>query len=50
MNDSHKLNKKKNRVSRCKKRLSDKYLTNEQRNRIIQRQAELELELRNTKK
>jgi len=50
MNDSHRINKKYNRMRRCKKRLSDKYLTEKQRNNIIQRQADLELELKNLKK
>ena len=49
MNDSHKLGRKKNRLNRCRKRLSDKYLGSDQRNKIIQRQAELEFELKNYK-
>ncbi len=42
MNQSHKLGKLKNRLNRCKKRLSDKEISSEQRNRILQRLAELE--------
>ena len=42
MNQAHKLGKLKNRLSRCKKRLSDKDLPSEQRSRVQQRLAELE--------
>ena len=42
MNESHKTGKLKNRLNRCKKRLSDKELPSEQRSRISQRLAELE--------
>jgi hypothetical protein len=46
MNDSHKECKLKNRLKRCQKRLSNKELGSEQRNRIIQRQSELERQLK----
>jgi len=46
MNAAHKLGKLKNRLNRCKKRLSDKELPTEQRGRIVQRQSELEQQLR----
>jgi hypothetical protein len=45
MNVSHMIGKKKNRLSRCGKRLTSKELTGEQRARIVQREAELEKEL-----
>ena len=45
MNVAHKIGKLRNRLSRCKKRLSDKDLPGEQRSRIQQRMAELESEL-----
>jgi hypothetical protein len=45
MNESHKLGKLKNRLNRCKKRLTVKELTSEQRLRISQRLAELEAQL-----
>lgn len=42
MNTAHKVGKLRNRLKRCGKRLSSKELGSEQRNRIIQRQSELE--------
>jgi hypothetical protein len=42
MNEEHKINKLKNRMNRCRKRLSDKDLPIEQRPKIQQRLAELE--------
>ena len=45
MNAGHKLHMKRNRLSRCKKRLTNKDLPTEQRTRIDQRAAELEAEL-----
>lgn len=45
MNEGHKLHMKRNRLSRCKKRLSSKELVADQRNRIAQRLSELEVEL-----
>ena len=45
MNQAHILGKKRNRLSRCNKRLSSKELGSDQRSRIIQRQSELEREL-----
>jgi len=42
MNTAHKLGKLKNRLNRCKKRLSDKEISSEQRGRLVQRQSELE--------
>lgn len=46
MNIGHILGKKRNRLSRCNKRLASKELTGEQRSRLVQRSAELEKELR----
>ena len=46
MNTAHKVGKLKNRLARCKKRLSDKDLPASQRNQIEQRLAELERELK----
>jgi len=43
MNEEHKTNKLRNRLNRCKKRLSDKDLPAEQRTKVQQRLAELEL-------
>jgi hypothetical protein len=45
MNVAHIVGKKRNRLSRCNKRLADKELTAEQRYRITQRAAELTAEL-----
>jgi hypothetical protein len=45
MNVAHIVGKKRNRLGRCNKRLADKELTAEQRNRITQRAAELTAEL-----
>lgn len=45
MNLAHIIGKKKNRLNRCNKRLADKELTAEHRNRITQRAAELTAEL-----
>ena len=42
MNTEHKTNNLKNRLNRCKKRLSDKDLPSEQRTKVQQRLAELE--------
>jgi hypothetical protein len=42
MNEEHKINKLRNRMNRCKKRLSDKDLPLEQRSKVSQRLAELE--------
>ena len=50
MNPGHILGKKRNRLSRCNKRLSSKDLTADQRSRIAQRAAELGQELRETKR
>lgn len=47
MNTAHKLGKLRNRLNRCKKRLSDKDLPGEQRGRLVQRQSELERLLNN---
>ena len=49
MNESEKLGRKKNRLNRCRKRLTDKDLPSEQRNRISQRAVELEVELNKKK-
>lgn len=46
MNLGHILGRKRNRLGRCGKRLASKELTAEQRNRIVQRAAELEKELK----
>lgn len=46
MNESHKTRIKINRLSRCKRRLSDKDLPNEQRNQLAQRISELQKELK----
>ena len=43
MNETHKTNKLKNRLNRCKKKLSEKDLPSEQRTKVQQRLAELEL-------
>ena len=45
MNEAHKIGKKRNRLARCQKRLTSKELTAEKRNNIIQRAANLKLEL-----
>jgi hypothetical protein len=45
MNASHIVEKKRNRLSRCNKRLACKELTADQRSRISQRAAELQQEL-----
>jgi len=45
MNNAHKIGIKRNRLNRCKKRLTDKELGGVQRNQIAQRLAELEAEL-----
>lgn len=45
MNESEILGRKRNRLNRCKKRLTDKELTTDQRSRISQRMVELEIEL-----
>jgi hypothetical protein len=45
MNQGHILGKKRNRLSRCHKRLASKEITADQRNRLSQRVSELELEL-----
>ena len=45
MNTAHKIGKLRNRLSRCRKRLSDEGLPIEQRSRISQRAAELETEI-----
>jgi hypothetical protein len=42
MNEAHKIGKLRNRLKRCTKRLTSKELGSDQRNRIIQRQGELE--------
>jgi len=47
MNEGHKTGKLRNRLKRCAKRLNSKELVSEQRNNLIQRQAELEQLLRN---
>lgn len=47
MNEGHKLGKLRNRLNRCKKRLSDKDLPGEQRSRLVQRISELERVLKN---
>lgn len=46
MNASHIIGKKKNRFNRCRKRLTDKELPTDQRSRVSQRMAELQLELK----
>ena len=46
MNTAHKARKLRNRLKRCQKRLSDKELPIDQRGRIVQRQSELEQQLR----
>lgn len=43
MNETHIEGKLKNRLNRCKKRLSDKALPSEQRTRVQQRLSELEV-------
>ena len=45
MNAAHMMHMKRNRLSRCKKRLTDKEMPAEQRARVQQRLAELEAEL-----
>ena len=45
MNIGHIIGRKRNRLTRCNKRLSSKDLTAEQRNMISQRAVELEKEL-----
>jgi len=45
MNDAHILGKKRNRLNRLNRRLSDKELTSEQRSMKTQRLAELTKEL-----
>ena len=50
MNLGHILGRKRNRLSRCGKRLASKDLTADQRNRITQRASELERELKLAKK
>jgi hypothetical protein len=49
MNIAHIIGRKRNRLNRCKKRLSDKELGGVQRNQIVQRLAELEAEFVRTK-
>lgn len=49
MNAGHILGKKRNRLSRCRKRLACNELTAAQRNAIEQRAAELAAELNQTK-
>lgn len=46
MNVSHILGRKRNRLSRCNKRLSSNELTSDQRLRLVQRAAELEADLK----
>ena len=46
MNLAHIIGKKRNRLARCNKRLSTGELGTDQRNRLQQRAAELEQELR----
>lgn len=45
MNAAHIISKKRNRLSRCEKRLSDKELVGSQRNAIEQRLSDLKREL-----
>ena len=45
MNPGHKLGRKRNRLSRCRKRLACKELTGLQRSAVEQRASELEAEL-----
>ena len=45
MHESEILGRKRNRLNRCKKRLTDKDLPNEQRTRLAQRAVELEIAL-----
>lgn len=49
MNAAHIIGRKRNRLSRCRKRLACKELTAMQRNAIEQRAAELEAELNRAK-
>ncbi|HOT89042.1 MAG TPA: hypothetical protein PL028_05830 [Bacteroidales bacterium] len=49
MNESHKIGKKRNRLNRCRKRLSSKELTSMQRIALEQRASELETELNRIK-
>lgn len=49
MNQGHIIGRKRNRLSRCNRRLSSKELTAEQRTRIAQRASELEKELKSRK-
>lgn len=49
MNVAHKIGKLRNRLSRCKKRLTDKEMPGDQRARVQQRAAELEAELSRVK-
>ncbi len=46
MNTAHKVGKLRNRLNRCKKRLTDKDLPSQQRKEIEQRLYELERELK----
>jgi hypothetical protein len=50
MNLGHILGRKRNRLSRCVKRLASKELTGEQRNNLVARSAVLEAELKAAKK
>lgn len=45
MNAAHVIGRKRNRLSRCRKRLACKELTSMQRHAVEQRAAELEAEL-----
>lgn len=49
MNIGHIFGRKRNRLSRCNKRLASKELASDQRSRLVQRAAELEAELKKKK-
>ena len=47
MNTAHKIGRLKNRLNRCKIKLSDKDLGHEQRTKLVSRVSEIELQLKN---
>ena len=49
MNVAHIVGKKRNRLNRCNRRLASKDLVAVQRNKLVQRVAELEKELKSIK-
>lgn len=42
MNETHKIGKLRNRLNRCKKKLTDKDLGHEQKSKLVSRVSELE--------